>query len=134
LKPQTSSLPKIEVSWGEYFDKLTILEIKYEKISDESKRENIAKGIKALLTEGRSLADHEAEIQSLVQELKEINRKLWDIEEGKRECERKQCFDESFIKLARAVYMDNDKRAAVKKAIDLRLGSDLLEEKSYKPY
>ena len=75
MKPQTSSLPKIEVSWGEYFDKLTILEIKYEKISDELKRENITKGIKALLTEGRSLADHEAEIQRLVQELKEINMK-----------------------------------------------------------
>ena len=134
MKPKNLALPKIIVSWGEYFDKLTILEIKLEKIADEAKRENIAKGIKVLLTEGRDLADYDEEIQNLVAQLKDINSKLWDIEEGKRECERKQLFDERFITLARAVYMDNDKRALIKKAIDLHMGSDLIEEKSYKPY
>jgi hypothetical protein len=122
------------VSWGEYFDKLTILEIKLEMIADASKRENIKKGINALVSAGKRLSDYDIEMQGLVSDLKAINAKLWQIEEGKRECERKKCFDEHFIGLARAVYMDNDKRAAIKKAIDLRMGSDLVEEKSYKPY
>jgi hypothetical protein len=87
-----------------------------------------------LVSESRDLAEYDSEIQDLVAQLKAINSKLWDIEEGKRECERKQIFGERFISLARAVYMDNDKRAAIKKAIDLHLGSDLIEEKSYKPY
>ena len=134
MKGQNYQLPKITISWGEYFDRLTILEIKLTKIVDETKRNNIKTSLIALNCEDKKLVESEIEIQKLVAELKVVNNELWEIEESKRECERTKTFDESFVELARFVYKYNDRRAAIKKTIDILLGSKLIEEKSYKPY
>ncbi len=124
----------IPVSWGELFDKLTILRIKSARISDDSKRANISAELTAL---ERIPAAHrlpEEELQRLIAELHQVNEALWDIEDGIRQRERERDFSERFIELARSVYRTNDKRAELKRAINDLLGSDLVEEKSYAAY
>ena len=125
---------KIDVSVGEIMDKLTILEIKTEKIKDEAKLANIRKERDSLLPVINLPAYQSEEVRRLVATLKEINLKLWDIEDDIRQKEAKKSFDERFIELARAVYFTNDKRAAVKKQINQITGSELVEEKSYEEY
>jgi len=124
------------VSLGELVDKITILEIKEEQIKDESKLRNVRHEFQ-VLTDclGKALVASEVEaLGSLRTSLGQINRDLWQIEDDIRECERAQNFGADFIALARSVYFCNDRRAAIKKEINVRFGSDLVEEKSYKEY
>ena len=127
-------LLKTPISPGELLDKITILEIKCERISDESKVANVRKEL-SLLTELWS--QHISEDQDLArmrQQLKNINEELWEIEDDIRDEERAKRFGERFIELARSVYFTNDKRADTKKEINLHLNSSIVEEKSYQEY
>ena len=125
---------QVPVSVGEVLDKITILQIKLAHISDANKRVNIQNELDALLplVAGDGFATDE--MQGLMAELKSVNEALWDIEDDIREKEAVKSFDAEFIKLARAVYVTNDKRAEIKKQINLATGSALIEEKSYESY
>ena len=125
---------KIPVSWGELFDKLTILEIKQARIDAPQKLENINKELEALRQVCRGAQLPGAPLQVLIDELRRINESIWDIEDDIRACERDKDFSETFIALARAVYKTNDRRAEIKLRINRLLGSDLIEEKSYEAY
>ena len=125
---------KIDVSVGEIMDKLTILEIKSEKIQDEAKLANVFKERDSLLPAIDQPAYQTDEVRQLVAKLKDINLKLWEIEDEIRLKEADKSFDEGFIELARSVYFTNDQRAEVKKQINLVTGSALVEEKSYEDY
>ena len=122
------------VSYGELIDKLTILEIKSERISDAAKLANVRDELQILNELWNADAHSRIDISTERAELKRINEALWEIEDAIRLQERDQAFDARFIELARAVYHTNDKRAAVKRAINLKLGSRLVEEKSYQDY
>jgi len=124
----------IEISIGEFFDKITILEIKKERIHDEEKLVNINKELDALNDLLEKLPFSRADIQKEFDELKAINEKLWVIEDDIRDKESAKEFDDAFIELARSVYFTNDKRSDVKREINLKLGSDFIEEKSYEEY
>jgi hypothetical protein len=119
----------IPVSIGELFDKITILQIKSERIKDATKLENVKTELYHLYVSLNELSL--PDVDSYVAELKAINSELWDIEDFKRACEKKQSFDAEFIEAARQVYLKNDKRAAIKKAINDICGSTITEEKSY---
>lgn len=122
---------EIEVSIGEIVDKLSILWIKKQNITDESKILNIQKEYEYL----NEIVFNKLKIEEVdFQRLVEINTKLWVIEDDIRDKERNSEFDETFIKLARAVYFTNDKRAEIKKEINVKYGSLFVEEKSYKEY
>ena len=124
----------IEISIGEFFDKITILEIKQQRINDKDKLVNINKELSELNGLLGSQEFSRADIAKEVSELKKINEALWDIEDDIREKESKKIFDEDFVELARAVYITNDKRSNIKRAINIKLGSDFVEEKSYEEY
>ena len=128
---------KIEVSNGEIIDKYTILEIKRSKISDPKKLVNIQHEYDTLTPDVKSIyagAKDESHLKKLHNDLLEVNKKLWKIEDDIRECERANDFGQTFIDLARAVYYVNDDRSDVKKEINIFTGSDLVEEKSYENY
>ena len=120
-------------SWGEVIDKITILEIKVVRLPTNSARANAAKELK-LLSDIAAPALSKPETQALMSELKALNEALWQIEDGIREHERKADFGPEFVALARAVYHRNDERGAIKRQLNLVLGSGLVEEKSYQPY
>ena len=121
----------VEISAGELIDKITILEIKRVRITDESKLIEINKELLSLsLILEKNIPDL-SKIDKLKSDLKNINLKLWDIENGKRECEKNNDFKEKFISLARNVYKFNDERAKAKIAINKMLGSNIKEVKSY---
>lgn len=127
---------QIEVSYGELCDKITILEIKSERIADPAKRANVARELSGLNDVWASLSaarDNDA-VADTRRALRAVNEKLWVIEDDIRQQERERRFDDSFIALARAVYQVNDERARLKRRIDELLGSRLVEEKSYAPY
>jgi hypothetical protein len=120
------------ISAGELIDKITILRIKSERIAAD-KRGNVRHELDLL----ESLATRELagiDLDDLTAELTAINAGLWDIEDGKRDCERRGDFGPAFVALARSVYIENDRRAAVKRRINDAAGSDIVEEKSYAPY
>ena len=124
----------IPVSPGELMDKITILRLKRDKIADPAKQRNILTELELLeAVEARELAGR-ADHAPLVAELQAINALLWDVEEGKRDCERRQDFGERFVALARAVYIENDRRAEIKRRLNLLFGSAIVEEKSYEAY
>lgn len=123
----------IPVSPGELLDKITILRVKAERI-DAAKVENVRHELEALEAVAREHLPDSAEIRALTTELQAVNAALWDIEEGKRDGERRQDFGPKFIALARRVYIDNDRRAAIKRRINDLLGSEIVEEKSYAAY
>ena len=125
---------QVPVSVGEVLDKITILQIKLAHISDANKRVNIQNELDALLPLVAGDGFTTDEMQALMAELKSVNEALWDIEDDIREKEAAKSFDAEFIKLARAVYVTNDKRAEIKKQINLATGSALIEEKSYESY
>jgi len=127
----TQSTPHVPISWGELIDKITILEIKVDRLADAAARANAAKEL-ALLQDvaGPALA----RTTDLAGELRAVNGALWQAEDALRDHEREHRFDDAFIQLARAVYRHNDDRAAIKRRINQALGSALVEEKSYKPY
>ena len=120
-----------EISAGELIDKITILEIKKEKITDEDKLKEIQKELRSLNETFDQVIQEKDKIQDLSRKLKEVNLKLWDIEEGKRRAERDKIFDENFIKLSRKVYKSNDERAKIKLKINEILGSNIKEVKSH---
>ena len=120
-----------EISAGELIDKITILEIKKDKISNKDKLINIVKELNSLNKTMKKFIPNEATILKLKKELKDINSKLWDIENAKRNAEKKNIFDENFIQLARNVYKFNDKRTKIKLTINNSLGSNITEVKSY---
>lgn len=124
---------KVEISDGELLDKLSILEIKALFIKDEQKLTNIRREIEELKP---LCVNHfvSQEIKESYEELKNINLKLWEIEDSIRVKEKEQEFDEEFVRLARGVYFTNDQRAEIKKRINLLSGSYLIEEKSYVDY
>ena len=125
---------QVPLSVGEVLDKITILQIKLAHISDSAKRANVQNELDALLPLVAGDAFTTNQMQGLVAELKAVNEALWDIEDDIREKEAAKSFDAEFIKLARAVYVTNDKRAEIKKQINLATGSALVEEKSYESY
>ena len=120
-----------EISAGELIDKITILEIKKEKISNKEKLVEVNKELISLTETLKKSINDESKILSFKNDLKNINLKLWDIEDGKRSAEKNNQFDEKFIELARSVYKFNDKRAKIKLAINNALGSNIKEVKSY---
>jgi len=136
-KATKQSGPIAEVSIGELVDKITILEIKSERIKDKQKLHNIANELQALkevfdsyVTEDKRTED----LFELIGALKSTNEKMWEIEDAIREKEANKEFDDIFIELARRVYFSNDERGRIKRAINDLLGSRLVEEKSYKSY
>ncbi len=122
---------KIEVSNGEIIDKLTILQIKLERIKDSDKLANIKKEYDVLISSSLSIIPQS---DPLYVSLYDVNCELWDIEDRIRDLERKKDFGEEFISTARSVYFKNDKRSEIKREINLRTSSRLTEEKSYEKY
>jgi Family of unknown function (DUF6165) len=121
----------VPISVGELIDKITILEIKSERIENARQLENIARELAAL----RAVRLGEiAELARLAAELKRVNAQLWEIEDAIRDCDARGDFGATFIELARAVYRLNDERSRIKKAINIASGSRLVEEKSYKSF
>lgn len=131
--PQAPQDILVPISVGELMDKITILEIKSERIKNQGQLENIARELSALRAVRLGGVDR-AVLDKLGAELKRVNAELWDIEDAIRECDARGDFGDAFIRLARAVYRLNDDRARLKKAISLASGSRLVEEKSYKSF
>jgi hypothetical protein len=130
VPPQDILVP---ISVGELMDKITILEIKSERIKNPSQLENIVHELEAL--RAVRLRDIErAMLDKLSAELKRVNAKLWDVEDAIRDCEARADFGEHFIELARTIYRLNDERSRLKKAINLASGSRIVEEKSYRSF
>tara|TARA_B100001029_G_C14659412_1_gene233617 strand:- start:92 stop:487 length:396 start_codon:yes stop_codon:yes gene_type:complete len=120
-----------EISAGELIDKITILEIKKEKIKNKEKLSDIEKELKSLNATSADKIPNKSEIKDLIDNLKRINLRLWDIEENKRLAEKNKIFDERFIELSREVYKTNDERAKIKLKINEILGSNIKEVKSH---
>jgi hypothetical protein len=124
----------VPISPGELLDKITILRIKSKRILDPKKLANVRLELDALEATWRGSAHAAADIESDVAALLAVNERLWVIEDDIRGRERAQAFDAEFVRLARAVYFENDERAAIKRRINVKLGSGLIEEKSYAEY
>ena len=120
-----------EISAGELVDKITILEIKKEKIKDQDKLIDVEKELISLNNTFKKNISQSDNLKNMINDLKEINLKLWDIEDGKRSAEKNKKFDNEFIELARNVYKLNDERAKIKLKINQFLGSNIKEVKSY---
>ena len=125
---------QIPVSWGEFFDKLTILQIKQERVKDDGKLKNINRELKELchVRDAQSIDDQQ--LPELVDALRDVNAALWQIEDDIRACERAGDFGSRFVELARSVYKTNDRRAELKYRINMLLVSEMVEEKSYESY
>lgn len=136
--PQRHKLPvqeiRVPTSPGELLDKITILRIKRQRIRDADKLRHVETELAELEQVAADCLPISLKLDRLVHELQALNLALWEIEDALRECERRQKFDEEFVELARSVYRHNDRRADIKKRINLLLGSRLVEEKSYRPY
>jgi len=124
----------VPISPGELIDKITILEIKSARMTDAAKLHNVRTELTALNETWRASAYSAVDISAEWTGLRDVNGQLWDIEDRIRDKERESLFDAEFIELARAVYVTNDERAAIKRRINTKLGSSLVEEKSYKEY
>ena len=127
-------IPLIPISWGELFDKITILQIKIENLQEKNALKNVKTEYDQLykIYNSNFLEDEKAKL--LMVSLTQINKKLWDIEDKIRDKERIKKFDEEFIELARNVYFTNDKRSKIKRDINKTFGSTIIEEKSYSKY
>jgi hypothetical protein len=124
----------VPVSWGELIDKITILEIKADRIGDPAKLANIRRELAALNEVRASGGPLPPEALALTADLRAVNEALWRIEDEIRECERSGDFGPRFVDLARSVYRTNDRRSDLKRGLNEVLQSELVEEKSYKPY
>jgi len=124
----------VPISPGELLDKITILRIKSERMTDPAKLANVRHELSLLEQTWRDAGHSGVDIGAEERALQTVNAKLWDIEDDIREKESRQVFDREFVELARAVYFSNDVRAALKKRINQKLGSKIVEEKSYKDY
>jgi Family of unknown function (DUF6165) len=121
----------VPVSVGELLDKITILEIKAERIAEPEKRLNIDRELSELRARREALGLERADLRPLMGELAEVNRRLWVVEDDLRRLEAKQDFGPEFVRLARSVYRENDRRAEIKRELNRLTGSQLVEEKSY---
>ena len=124
----------VPISPGELLDKITILRIKSARMSDAAKLANVRAELTELEKTWREAVGSEADVSADECALQAVNERLWVIEDDIRDKERAQAFDARFVELARSVYIENDERAAIKKRINVKLGSRIVEEKSYKPY
>jgi hypothetical protein len=124
----------VPISPGELLDKITILRIKSARMRDAAKLVNVRHELQLLEQTWRAVLPAGIDLRSEEQALEVVNAKLWDVEDLLRDQEAEKRFDAKFIELARAVYFTNDERAAIKKRINVKLGSVLVEEKSYRPY
>jgi len=125
---------KVPISPGELLDKITILRIKSQRMSDPVKVSNVRLELRALEDTWSASAYAKIDIEADLRALLAVNERLWVIEDDIRDKERAQAFDAEFIRLARAVYFENDERAAIKRRINTALGSKIVEEKSYREY
>jgi hypothetical protein len=125
---------KVPVSPGELLDKVTILRIKSQRMSDAAKLKNVRLELAALEDTWRASPYSQTDIDADIEALQQVNERLWVIEDDIRDRERAQDFGAEFVRLARAVYFENDERAAIKRRINLNLGSSIVEEKSYAEY
>ena len=123
-----------EISAGELFDKISILEIKLEKVKDKTALEEVNKEYKILKEVQNSSLELTEKIKTLLNEIKEVNLNLWNVEDKLRICEKNKDFGQGFIKLAREVYLNNDKRSKIKSKINELLGSNIKEIKQYVDY
>jgi len=126
--------PFIPISWGELFDKITILQIKLENLKDKNALKNVEIEYEKLNSIFNEVFFENTKANQLITDLKLINERLWNIEDLIRDKERNKVFDKEFIELARKVYITNDKRSRVKRNINKTFGSELVEEKSYADY
>lgn len=124
----------VPVSFGELLDKMTILEIKQNHMTDADKLANVRHEYEVLNAIWKQHVEENSKVTTTRAELKAVNQALWDIEDDIRVKESRREFDEEFIRLARAVYYTNDDRARLKKELNMALGSDIVEEKSYQSY
>jgi hypothetical protein len=125
---------RVPVSPGELLDKITILRIKSRRMTDPSKLANVRVELQALEETWKASTYAGVDVEADVNELLGVNERLWAIEDDIRGKERAKAFDEEFVRLARAVYIENDERAAIKSRLNTKLGSSLVEEKSYAEY
>ena len=125
---------EIKISVGELLDKITILQIKLARITAPDKLRNIRTELRALSKIWQASAYARVDLEAEIAVLKEVNERLWEIEDAIRDKERDSRFDSEFIELARSVYLNNDQRAGIKRAINAKTGSELVEEKSYADY
>ena len=126
--------PLIPISWGELFDKITILQIKLENLQNQNALKNVKIEYDELFKIYENNFRVDANAKHLLADLKTINKTLWNIEDDIRDKERHKIFDEEFIELARSVYITNDERSRIKRNINENFGSQLIEEKSYSDY
>ena len=126
--------PQVPISWGELFDKITILQIKLENLTSNNALKNVEWELKKLQPISTQYCPKTLETIQLEGELRQINQQLWDIEDKIRGKERHNAFDDEFIQLARSVYITNDQRSRTKRKINDMFGSELVEEKSYAEY
>jgi hypothetical protein len=133
-KELNGSTIRVDVAPGEVIDKITILEIKQQRINDQDKQRNVTTELTVLNEAVRRNIDSSDQLQHIQSELRDVNGQLWDIEDEIRICERDKDFGPRFIELARAVYQTNDRRAALKRQINELLGSAIIEEKDYQDY
>ena len=124
----------VQTSPGEFLDKLTILEIKSERMRDAAKLVNVRRELELLRATWAASPLVSRDVSAPVAALKQVNEALWDIEDRIRAKEAAQAFDAEFVELARSVYRTNDRRAEIKRELNVALGSDLIEEKSYEAY
>ena len=125
---------EIAVSYGELFDKISILEIKKSRVVNADQRINIENELNVLNRIRATIIPSNFKIDDLIGGLTDVNERLWDVEDKLRDCERRQDFSAAFIELARSVYRLNDRRAELKRELNSRLGSELVEEKIYSEY
>ena len=122
---------EVPVATGELIDKITILEIKMERIPDAAKLANVRAELDLLQARRDSVLPRDPVLELLAQRLKAVNERLWDLEDQIRDCETRQDFGPEFVSVARRIYRSNDERAALKREINIASGSKLIEEKSY---
>ena len=125
---------KVDVAPGEFIDKITILMIKSERIDDPDKLANVRLELDILTATRASSVPGSSALNDLTAKLKQVNEALWEIEDDIRDCEAERDFGDTFVRLARSVYRTNDERAQLKRDINVLLGSEIIEEKSYNPY
>lgn len=130
----TGGMPTVAVSWGELIDKITILEIKEQRLTAPQAVANVRTELAVLRREAERLGPAPAALEALKRDLKSINEALWDIENSTRAKEAAKSFDQQFIELTRSVYINNDKRARIKRQINDLMQSGLVEEKQYTSY
>lgn len=130
----TMDIIQVPVSPGEVLDKITILEIKSERMDDPGKLANVRRELELLQGTWQQTVEDDETVRRIHAQLKSINEALWEIEDDIRDKERAREFDQRFIELARSVYVTNDQRANAKKELNVYLGSEIVEEKSYQDY